>query len=644
MSLLQQLETTVQQATRRRRWQRAWGGFWGGLLIGAGIWLLALGLYKSLPLPLTVLTVGGALGSAAGPAGFIIGAWRRRESPLQTARWLDWHQGLQQRLATALEVGRDSRFGRWAELLVGDAARHLEPLDLRRVLPYHLPRASRWALLVLLLGAGLGFVPEYRSAAYLQKQREKENVRQTGRQLADVTRRNLERRAPALESTRKAAESVTTLGDQLAKKPVTRNEALRELAQLTDKVQQEARDLAKNPALRSMERAARAAGRETPANPNDLQKQIESLEKTMGNKDLTADALEKLAQELAKAQQAAQDLLKQGAPGTEALKDSLARALSSLAQQAQGLGAALPSLEEAAAALRAGQVDQVLKDLQVAGKDLEKLKELAQALQQLQQQAEKLGKDLAEQLKNGQAEAARDTLQKMVNQLKAGNLSREQRDGLMKQVSQAIPPAAPYGKVPEFLKQAMQKMQGGDNPGAGQALADAAGELEKLMQQLADAQDLKSTLDALQRAQSAIGSGKSWSQVAGPPGFKPGGKPGRGVGTWADEEGWVDQPENTGLWDNSGIERPDLASRGLTDRGEGGPPEGMVPTKVKGRFQPGGQMPSIPLKGLSIKGNSTVAVREAIQAAQTEAQAALSHDQVPRAYQGAVKDYFGDLK
>jgi flavin-binding protein dodecin len=70
----------------------------------------------------------------------------------------------------------------------------------------------------------------------------------------------------------------------------------------------------------------------------------------------------------------------------------------------------------------------------------------------------------------------------------------------------------------------------------------------------------------------------------------------------------------------------------------------MVPTKVKGRLQPGGQMPSITLKGVSIKGSSTVAVQEAIRAAQSEAQAALSHDQVPRAYQGAVKDYFGDLQ
>jgi hypothetical protein len=39
-----------------------------------------------------------------------------------------------------------------------------------------------------------------------------------------------------------------------------------------------------------------------------------------------------------------------------------------------------------------------------------------------------------------------------------------------------------------------------------------------------------------------------------------------------------------------------------------------------------------------------VAYQEAAMAAQSEAQNALSQEQIPRAYQGAVKDYFDDLK
>jgi hypothetical protein len=61
-------------------------------------------------------------------------------------------------------------------------------------------------------------------------------------------------------------------------------------------------------------------------------------------------------------------------------------------------------------------------------------------------------------------------------------------------------------------------------------------------------------------------------------------------------------------------------------------------------MSPGESMPSIPLKGVSIRGQSTVQFEEAAAAAQAEAQSALNQDRVPRAYQGVVKDYFNDLK
>jgi len=48
--------------------------------------------------------------------------------------------------------------------------------------------------------------------------------------------------------------------------------------------------------------------------------------------------------------------------------------------------------------------------------DLEKMRDMAKSLQQLQQQSEKLGKDLAEQLKNGQPELAGDAAE-MISQL-----------------------------------------------------------------------------------------------------------------------------------------------------------------------------------------------------------------------------------
>ena len=186
-------------------------------------------------------------------------------------------------------------------------------------------------------------------------------------------------------------------------------------------------------------------------------------------------------------------------------------------------------------------------------------------------------------------------------------------------------------------------MKLGENPGAAQSLADAAKELEKLLQQMGDAQSLQATLAALQKAQMCVGNGQSWSQCKSP-GYGKGGKPGSGVGTWTDDSGWLYYPEMTERWDNSGQVRPDMTPRGLTDRGDGELADTLVPTKIKGQIHPGGPMPSITLKGVSIKGQSKVGYQEAVNAAQSEAQSAMNQDQVPRAYQGAVKNYFDDLK
>ena len=72
--------------------------------------------------------------------------------------------------------------------------------------------------------------------------------------------------------------------------------------------------------------------------------------------------------------------------------------------------------------------------------------------------------------------------------------------------------------------------------------------------------------------------------------------------------------------------------------------DNLAPTKLKGQITPGGPMPSITMKGVSIKGTSKVEVRNMDAAAQSDAQAALNQDQVPRAYQNAVRNYFDDLQ
>src|SRR5436190_13559202 len=643
MSEIQVIQSALEKTARRCRRQRGWRLFWHGLFAGAAVWVLVLAVYKLVPLPEQTLILAGAVAAVLMPLGLLAGLWRK-PTLNETARWVDEREHFQERLSTALEVAASPNVGMWRDLVLSDAAGRAREFDPRRFLPLHLPRIARWALLVLVLAATLGFVPEYRSQAYLQKKKEARIIKDTGKQLAQLTRRSLERRSPALEPTQKALDAVKELGDQLAKVSLTRSEALRELASATERLKDQNRDLAKDPALRKIERAARSPTARSSSANADLQKQIDSMQKQLGNPNATPNALDKLQKELQKLQKAAAGLPGNDSAGQQQ-KEEMSQSLADLAKKAQELGLSLPSLEEAIKALESSQIDQFLKDLKITEQDLEKMQAMAKALQDLERQQAQLGKDLAEQLDKGQAEAAMRTLQKMVDQLKKGHLTEEQLKALLEEVDKAVKPGSQYGKVGDFLKQAVGKMQAGDKPGAAQSLADAADELKRLLDQLGDAQAMMASLDALQKAQMCVGNCMGWGQcLAKIPRAGQGGKPGRGVGTWSDDNGWLNFPTMVDRWDNSGIQRPDQAPRGESDRGEGELSDALVPTKVKGKLSPGGSMPSITLKGVSIKGQSKVDYIETVTKAQSAAQSALSQEQVPRAYQGAVKDYFDDLK
>ena len=458
MSELQIIEAALQAAARRRRWARALRGLWWGLLVGAILSLLMIGVWHLLPLPLWTLTAAALAPFPCALGGIIIGGWHK--TPLsEVARWVDGRQHLQERLSTALEVAAASDTGTWRDLVVTDAAEYAQALDPRRLVPFRLSKATRWALVILAVGAGLGFVPEYRSKAFLQMKADQQNIKEAGKRLVDLTRRTLEKRPPALEPTQKALEAVSNLGDQLTKKAFTRSEALKDLANVADKLKDELKEMGKDPALRKMEQAARAGTGNDAQTAAGLQKQIESLQKQMGTPTGTPDALDKLKKDLEKLQEAAKGMAGKNTPGSDAERQKLSESLAALSKQMQDMGVQLPQLDAAIDALAKDQTDLVLKDLEASVTDLEKMRDMAKSLQQLQQQAEKLGKDLAEQLKNGQPELAQATLQKMASQLQSANLSSNQLQKILADVSKAVVPAGNYGKVAEHLKNASKQMQ-----------------------------------------------------------------------------------------------------------------------------------------------------------------------------------------
>ncbi|MGV3773057.1 MAG: hypothetical protein ACO1QB_09160 [Verrucomicrobiales bacterium] len=640
------IENALHKTARRRKTARGLNAMWQSLPWSAAFWLLALAVYKAAPIPPETIYITGGISLIIPVIAFFWG-FSRPTTLLDTAQWVDSKQNLKERLSTALELAQSKTEGPWKQLVISDAARAVDQLNDKALLPYTLPRSVRWSVLLLVCAAGLGFVPEYRTEAYVQKKNEEKIIKETGRELAELTRRTLDKKPPVMEQTKKSLETISELGDHLSKAQLTRSEALKDLASATEKLKEQAKELTKsNPGLKTLEKAARSAAKGG-SQAADLQKQIDNLSKQMAASSANPEALEKFKDALDKAKEMAANLPKQqDSPEAKEAEEKMQAALADLAKQAKELGLDLPSLSEAMAALAESQPDQVLKDLQVAEIELEKVQAMAKALEKMQLQAQKLGKDLAEQLKNGQAEAAQANLQKMAQQLEKGDLNAAAIEKMMEELAGAQGAASEYGKVGELLKDAAQKMKEGDKGEAAKSLQAAARELGTMMQQMGDAQSLLAPLESLQQAQMAIANGQGWNNDSrGRPGA---GRSGAqttqgGVGTWTDEDSWQ-YPEVVDRWDNSGVVRPDTDGKGVSDRGDGQLADNLLPTKVKGQITPGGPMPSVTLKGVSIKGTSKVQFQEMLSAAQSDAQGALNQDQVPKAYQGAVRDYFDDLK
>jgi len=646
MSDLQTVQQTLRRTSARARWVRAWQGLWRGLLAGGAVYLLALAVFKLAPVPAGVVDAGVVLGVLC-VLGFVGHAALRSLGPDEAARFLDLRAGLQERLSTALEMAREGRESRWSELVIADAGAAARAVDPARVLPVRVPSFSRWVVVVLALGAGVGFVPEYRSAERVQAATDTGVIKDTGRNLVQITKREVAERKPAMEQTRRALDEVGQLGERLQSAKLTRDDALKDLTKATDRMKQQALELGKNPALRKLEKAARNSGSNAKETASSLQQKIDSLQKTLGEKAAKTDALKDLQKDLEKLKENAKGLADKSGAAAEQARQQLAQSLSELSRQAEGLDASLEkSLSQAAEALRNANVEQFMKDLGMAERELDKLADMAKQLSQMQSQADRLGKDLAEQLQNGQAEAAADTLRKMIEQMQMGNISPEQMQKIAQEAAKAAKAGDQYGKVGEMLRKAADQTKSGDKKGGSEQLAAAEKELKELMEQMGDAQAMMSALQNLQKAQTCIGNGQCWGQGKSPSSLSASGKGskgGKGVGTWSENDAWAMPDEISDLWDNSGVNRPDQAGKGNTDR-DINTPDTLVPTKVKGQLQPGGPMPSITLKGVSVKGESRVKYTEAVATAQSDAQSALSQEQVPKAYKNAVRDYFDDMK
>lgn len=546
------IEGSLRALADRRRWQRAWHGGWRGGAWGTVAWCVWVAVYKVLPISETGvawgwwgMVVGGVIGAMMG--------WWRRWTVMEAARWLESREEMPQTLSTAVEMMHDPKASpAWRELVEGRAAAEVRKVRLGRVLPWRLPVAARWMGVVLLAVWVLGGVPEHRSPSRLRAEKETERVTETGRRLAQLVERTLTHQPPEDEKLRELLEEVRSTGERLAGERLSREDAVRELSRVTERIREEAQALAAAKALRSLQREARrpaeggfASGDRTGGRSLAMKSVEESV---------VREAMEALSRQWEQVREKAKRW--QSDPSSASAEQAMKEVLEGWQAAAGALGGMGEGLQGAMEAMRGLGADQVMTGLEGVEREMEGWQERMEGMDGM--------------------------------------------DGTESEV------------------------------GSGQAWAAWA--------------------ERLEQGQLAVRNSEVWSlgvgEGMGQGGWAKAGSSGRGEGSGVEEGHWF-FPKMAGGGgmggDRAGSGRSDLDLQEATEGVEGAISEGTVSVRVRGAWTPG-PMPSVSLKGLNLRGQSTVEYREAVAAAQSEAERALSQDTVPRAYRASVRGYFDDLE
>ncbi|MBL8068359.1 MAG: hypothetical protein JNM28_07900 [Armatimonadetes bacterium] len=450
---------------RRVRLARLWRGLWGGLLIGACLAsvLVVLDVMRAIEFPPNWgIGLAGAFALIGASAGFL---WRVDE--LAVARSVDRRAGLEDRASTAIHKEGSGEL--FAPALESDAQSRLAAIQPKSVYPLRFGTQQASACLALALLAvavtvndrGLLLSPSQKAAqkelqsTAAQVQRIVKDLesgdgakdREAERKLAAELRkfgRDLERgkydREDALQQAEKLAQDAKKLTEQRLEKAGEKMEQVTAKA-LQEKFEEAGGDLGKLADLKldTMEQEQlRDLMQKSGADqlPSD---QIDEQTLAKLGADNTASQMmrmseaqkQKLAQEMAKAQQDIQQKLEQGNLSQEERQK--------LEQQAKTMQELMKKME------LSDDVKKALQELQNM-KEYKEMQELMQKMQQAQQQMEqgkplsdeqiaemqKQAEQLAEMMKDPQAKAAmKQAISEMVEQLKQGNVDMKSMQQMM---------------------------------------------------------------------------------------------------------------------------------------------------------------------------------------------------------------------
>jgi hypothetical protein len=280
---------TIEEARRRLSRRDAW--CWGGRLAGLGSVIALLCVLAGLVLPVEIPSAAiGVAGVIAGLIAYAIIHTARRPSPLFAAQVLDHRYGCADRLATAVEIltGRH-RWTRLAGVVLDDAIRTAARLDLARRLPGGPDRLA-------LVGIALAILSLVADGALRGMSFPGTPAREVARVIQREGRR-LERSAQAMEerarverarTARRMAPALAQLGAALQRERIERSEALARLDALSERMEQERRQVEQRRAQLAGERSRAQAD-----SPTDLLQQRAAVERAIRE---ISEVAERLAQ------------------------------------------------------------------------------------------------------------------------------------------------------------------------------------------------------------------------------------------------------------------------------------------------------------------------------------------------------------
>ncbi|MCD8534126.1 MAG: hypothetical protein LR011_04770 [Verrucomicrobia bacterium] len=490
-------------------WTSLWKGLvWGGLI--ALIWIIA---FKLLPLDLKIWDVGFKLAALAALAVSWIQVLRHRPNFKSAAIYLDQKKKLDERLSTFLEMSQKPTASPWQTLLQQDAVRSLQKVDWKNLVAWKFPVPGRWAVLLMIACSGLAFVPEYRTQAFRDEQTAQEIVQDHGKELVKLLTQTYENRPKAIAPDQAdLIQQAIDLGKQMENASLKKAGALRKLEDFESQAQEQLDKLKSDPSQDRLKELAASKGVKSKSSAKEASDKMQDLRDSLGELAGKADKLAELQTRLDAIKNQAGSMKDDLGDPTSAVSQAMQAALEEMREQMEELGMSEENINTALKALKDGKAEEFEENLDFATQDLQKLMDMAQALNKMEQE---LGDNLKEQLERGQIPMAIQSLQQMQEKLQDPSLTPEEKKAMLEELKAAAQAVSDFPQLSEALKQATRNMEKNDHPAAEENLADAAQQLADILNDIQNAESLQQMKDPWQkprRESMAVKNGVKWAK------------------------------------------------------------------------------------------------------------------------------------